>query len=155
MVVARVCCLRIGAVLWELYFLGGFQWLVLIERNGEGYTEEFYFLLMLLSFFFFFFFFQAEDGIRDGTVTGVQTCALPIYIVHSTPLVARRQKPIGDHPSCNDQRVPTRNRVPIRDRERERVRRNPLRLGRSEERRVGKECRSRWSPDHGKQKNKT
>src|SRR6266481_7923709 len=26
-----------------------------------------------------FFFFQAEDGIRDGTVTGVQTCALPIY----------------------------------------------------------------------------
>src|SRR5438309_11066347 len=28
--------------------------------------------------FFFFFFFQAEDGIRDGTVTGVQTCALPI-----------------------------------------------------------------------------
>src|SRR5690348_2142274 len=30
-------------------------------------------------FFFFFFFFQAEDGIRDGRVTGVQTCALPIY----------------------------------------------------------------------------
>src|SRR5438309_10055236 len=30
-----------------------------------------------IFFFFFFFFFQAEDGIRDGTVTGVQTCALP------------------------------------------------------------------------------
>src|SRR5688572_31517456 len=30
--------------------------------------------------FFFFFFFQAEDGIRDLTVTGVQTCALPIYL---------------------------------------------------------------------------
>src|SRR5437773_9491468 len=29
--------------------------------------------------FFFFFFFQAEDGIRDRDVTGVQTCALPIY----------------------------------------------------------------------------
>src|SRR5216684_6530502 len=28
---------------------------------------------------FFFFFFQAEDGIRDVAVTGVQTCALPIY----------------------------------------------------------------------------
>src|SRR5437870_12510789 len=28
--------------------------------------------------FLFFFFFQAEDGIRDGHVTGVQTCALPI-----------------------------------------------------------------------------
>src|SRR5688572_31060872 len=33
---------------------------------------------MLSFFFFFFFFFQAEDGIRDLTVTGVQTCALPI-----------------------------------------------------------------------------
>src|SRR3712207_718896 len=30
-------------------------------------------------FFFFFFFFQAEDGIRDIGVTGVQTCALPIF----------------------------------------------------------------------------
>src|SRR6266487_1497469 len=30
-------------------------------------------------FFFFFFFFQAEDGIRGGRVTGVQTCALPIF----------------------------------------------------------------------------
>src|SRR5207302_6162656 len=29
----------------------------------------------------FFFFFQAEDGIRDFHVTGVQTCALPIYVV--------------------------------------------------------------------------
>src|SRR5476651_2906572 len=31
--------------------------------------------------FFFFFFFQAEDGIRDIGVTGVQTCALPILIL--------------------------------------------------------------------------
>src|SRR5256886_4952714 len=31
-----------------------------------------------IVYFFFFFFFQAEDGIRDLTVTGVQTCALPI-----------------------------------------------------------------------------
>src|SRR5438105_9241373 len=34
--------------------------------------------LALYFFFFFFFFFQAEDGIRDPLVTGVQTCALPI-----------------------------------------------------------------------------
>src|SRR5215211_8329531 len=32
----------------------------------------------------FFFFFQAEDGIRDHCVTGVQTCALPIYAVGLT-----------------------------------------------------------------------
>src|SRR5215210_8340734 len=31
-------------------------------------------------FFFSFFFFQAEDGIRDTSVTGVQTCALPISL---------------------------------------------------------------------------
>src|SRR5438128_4728621 len=36
------------------------------------------FPLVPLLLFFFFFFFQAEDGIRDATVTGVQTCALPI-----------------------------------------------------------------------------
>src|SRR2546430_13525551 len=34
--------------------------------------------LIYLTDVFFFFFFQAEDGIRDLTVTGVQTCALPI-----------------------------------------------------------------------------
>src|SRR5207245_7212955 len=43
-----------------------------------------YFLIGCLLFFFFFFF-QAEDGIRDATVTGVQTCALPI----STPCPVR------------------------------------------------------------------
>src|SRR5258708_24363191 len=34
---------------------------------------------LLLTYLFSFFFFQAEDGIRDDLVTGVQTCALPIY----------------------------------------------------------------------------
>src|SRR5207248_2619565 len=39
--------------------------------------------VVLFLFFVFFFFFQAEDGIRDRTVTGVQTCALPIsYVLH-------------------------------------------------------------------------
>src|SRR5205085_3253200 len=36
-------------------------------------------LVLVIILFLFFFFFQAEDGIRDLTVTGVQTCALPIY----------------------------------------------------------------------------
>src|SRR5690554_4245246 len=41
-----------------------------------------YFLFFFyLSFVFFFFFFQAEDGIRDADVTGVQTCALPISAI--------------------------------------------------------------------------
>src|SRR5438552_5868322 len=34
---------------------------------------------------FFFFFFQAEDGIRDDLVTGVQTCALPIFVAPTLP----------------------------------------------------------------------
>src|SRR5207302_3304052 len=38
-----------------------------------------------LLLFFFFFFFQAEDGIRDFHVTGVQTCALPIWGVWNFP----------------------------------------------------------------------
>src|SRR5439155_17785057 len=41
---------------------------------------------MLLFLFCFFFFFQAEDGIRDGHVTGVQTCALPIFADGETAL---------------------------------------------------------------------
>src|SRR5207249_5874998 len=98
----------------------------------------------------FFFFFQAEDGIRDRNVTGVQTCALPIY----------------DERCCR----PARGRGPRRDRDRlrraprarlararggqARPRRTAARLqstrgggsrARSEERRVGKEGRSWWA----------
>ena len=40
----------------------------------------------MFVFFFFFFFFQAEDGIRDWSVTGVQTCALPIYARFRRPV---------------------------------------------------------------------
>src|SRR5688572_31516216 len=48
--------------------------------------------MLILRFFFFFFFFQAEDGIRDLTVTGVQTCALPILIVSAGFIVAFTQR---------------------------------------------------------------
>src|SRR5690606_40266051 len=82
------------------------------------------------------FFFQAEDGIRDFHVTGVQTCALPIYhragvgrpagpppvvrrhFVHSSLLPASALTMTKSTSTC---------------------------LRRSEERRVGKECRYRWS----------
>src|SRR6201992_3947122 len=73
-----------------------------------------------------FFFFQAEDGIRDGRVTGVQTCALPIYHPNS---------PVADLPVAATETGVGRNRSLIG-------------YLRSEERRVGKECRSRWSPYH-------
>src|SRR6266481_6918387 len=49
---------------------------------------------------FFFFFFQAEDGIRDGTVTGVQTCALPILIAAGlAPVALVMRKPPAELPA--------------------------------------------------------
>src|SRR2546426_10432484 len=46
-----------------------------------------------------FFFFQAEDGIRDYKVTGVQTCALPIYLVNVIASVAdKKGRPVPDLP---------------------------------------------------------
>src|SRR5690606_40470179 len=51
-----------------------------------------YFLLFLFCIFvFFFFFFQAEDGIRDFHVTGVQTCALPILAVEGSAAAGSRR----------------------------------------------------------------
>ena len=38
--------------------------------------------MCVFVFFLIFFFFQAEDGIRDWSVTGVQTCALPILYIY-------------------------------------------------------------------------
>src|SRR5207244_8685314 len=76
------------------------------------------------------FFFQAEDGIRDDLVTGVQTCALPIsHRPEGTALAGR----------CARAGCPA---VPGRARDAEHHRSRD----RSEERRVGKECRSRWAP---------
>src|SRR2546422_7267958 len=54
----------------------------------------------------FFFFFQAEDGIRDVAVTGVQTCALPIWILidavahpsGDVSLLSLREDPTSDYP---------------------------------------------------------
>src|SRR2546430_8631232 len=98
-----------------------------------------------------YFFFQAEDGIRDLTVTGVQTCALPISDNAScmtNPRLLPRIAFFAEIPAPPAPlRVRTRsNRVPSRAGE------SPTaivtRAVRSEERRVGKECRSRWSPYH-------
>src|SRR5258707_6130442 len=97
----------------------------------------------------YFFFFQAEDGIRDIGVTGVQTCALPICDandLHRCLRIAAEGKRaaqwirlVEENPREGfvDHRHAAR-RWPVGRRE----------FARSEERRVGKECRSRWSPYH-------
>src|SRR3712207_7658853 len=92
----------------------------------------------------FFFFFKAEDGIRDIGVTGVQTCALPIS---TTPTTSRRRPSLPLSPDTSSPPV----RVSVRVRNRFDVGLASLTGAsgaRSEERRVGKECRSRWSPYH-------
>src|SRR5258708_12817404 len=101
---------------------------------------------VLFSLLLFFFFFQAEDGIRDDLVTGVQTCALPIS--HSPPLFRLGWR-VGF--LCALQRA-LRFHFFGRCRRGSQCRRGcrstQVRIARSEERRVGKECRSRWSPYH-------
>src|SRR2546430_4521300 len=97
----------------------------------------------------FFFFFQAEDGIRDLTVTGVQTCALPIYGIFTAQIPGQAGGVVAFYVQAADSRgaiaafpddAPSRECL---------VRFNdPTPTMRSEERRVGKECRSRWSPYH-------
>src|SRR2546430_4469891 len=88
------------------------------------------------------FFFQAEDGIRDLTVTGVQTCALPIsagiktYSVGTTPKTASKAA-VFSRLSRNRQLLLVNGMSTLKQT-----------IHRSEERRVGKECRSRWSPYH-------
>src|SRR5438094_9931091 len=57
----------------------------------------FVFFFDVFVFYFFFFFFQAEDGIRDRTVTGVQTCALPIFEVTLRLLEPRWRERIAVH----------------------------------------------------------
>src|SRR2546429_870075 len=111
---------------------------------------------------FYFFFFQAEDGIRDVAVTGVQTCALPIFTIHNmgyhgqfrrdvlerVGLPPRLFNPEGIefYDSVNflkgglvySDYLTTVSRKYAQE----------IQTKRSEERRVGKECRSRWSPYH-------
>src|SRR2546422_7517871 len=88
--------------------------------------------VMLHILVFLFFFFQAEDGIRDVAVTGVQTCALPIYDYQTNGVPENIPQPAQHFKYAQSIRPAPQRRAD----------------GRSEERRVGKECRSRWSPYH-------
>src|SRR5437016_11303603 len=94
-----------------------------------------YFIMNCLIFFF-----QAEDGIRYWSVTGVQTCALPIFYILA--LLRFNKLPYTFFPTRVLTAVQFLDSIFIRGL-------TLLRwLLRSEERRVGKECRSRWSRYH-------
>src|SRR4051794_41200671 len=95
----------------------------------------------------FFFFFQAEDGIRDGRVTGVQTCALPILgrFVESSnawkfAFEDSTKRPRRPSVAASSSVISRKLWITW------------LTLCRSEERRVGKEGRSRGAPWYLKKK---
>src|SRR3712207_7411703 len=101
---------------------------------------------LIFGVVFFFFFFQAEDGIRDIGVTGVQTCALPIFInlqdvYQKLSLDGKLDFSIFQRAYLGFLMIANKNSdyLAIID---------YTKPSRSEERRVGKECRSRWSPYH-------
>src|SRR3712207_7662326 len=100
---------------------------------------------MELSSVLVFFFFQAEDGIRDIGVTGVQDVCSSDLAGRDRAARARRPDAVQlDAPRP----VPARAALPRPGSAAGRAAAARLRLRRSEERRVGKECRSRWSPYH-------
>src|SRR5690606_41207435 len=92
---------------------------------------------------FFFFFFQAEDGIRDFHVTGVQTCALPISaVILAGSLVNLAGSPVIL--ACSPHNLAATAHFLARYSTNLAV--EQVIFARSEERRVGKECRSRVTP---------
>src|SRR5688500_20349568 len=97
---------------------------------------------------FIIFFFQAEDGIRDYKVTGVQTCALPIYEEKLAQLQELREQAIHANPQAEEKQH-ERGKLTARERI------DRLLDPRSEERRVGKEGRALGAARHEKKKKKS
>src|SRR3712207_1346573 len=103
-------------------------------------------------------FFQAEDGIRHIGVTGVQTCALPIllYTLLLWPTLAWGQRADYSKMSTWVRHIVVEEAAKVQLNNKTRASQPSkvpmltafVRITRSEERRVGKECRSRWSPYH-------
>src|SRR5690606_39868152 len=108
------------------------------------------------------FFFQAEDGIRDFHVTGVQTCALPISCGSKTAAKPEMPPPVVLVADVKQEDVPLTNEFVgsleglVNAAIQARVSGYLIEqhYKRSEERRVGKECRSGWTPDRDQRQEK-
>src|SRR5699024_12094480 len=98
-------------------------------------ASDTYISTALTSLTYSFFFFQAEDGIRDRNVTGVQTCALPILLAR-TGVALNDVDIIELNEAFSAQSLAVLRELGLPD--------DAAHVNRSEERRVGKECRSRW-----------
>src|SRR5688572_31802347 len=99
-----------------------------------------------MLFFFFFFFSSRRRHTRFDCDWSSDVCSSDLAATVAQVQILRQRVPAGRE--C-------RERVPVRRDERPHLRRGQARMtlnARSEERRVGKECRSRWSPYHEKKK---
>src|SRR5437879_11603478 len=96
---------------------------------------------------YFFFFFQAEDGIRDTSVTGVQTCALPIFPCQRWQGMSAQFKRQVFLCLAADGLPEAKMRQQNHDPHKEHACDRSAVQKRSEERRVGKECKDRWTGD--------
>src|SRR5947208_15299914 len=92
------------------------------------------------------FFFQAEDGIRDDLVTGVQTCALPILVAPRQVVAERHRRPRAHEDGPGVAQMLRGLRCALEEQFDVLGSETLGGLDRSEERRVGKEWRSRWTP---------
>src|SRR5690606_41128085 len=89
-----------------------------------------------------YFFFQAEDGIRDFHVTGVQTCALPISRSMGCPRARGKGQPRNSPRAAHSFSFSASGTEALAG-----LDEGSGTRARSEERRVGKECRCRWAPE--------
>src|SRR5699024_11884260 len=101
----------------------------------------------LLTILYLYFFFQAEDGIRDRNVTGVQTCALPIYTMTTNLVLQAISSDMVVIAATYSSDLTHIDRVELGlDNYPNEYKK--LFDNRSEERRVGKECRYRETEHH-------
>src|SRR5437867_12995739 len=100
------------------------------------------------------FFFQAEDGIRDRTVTGVQTCALPILMREAEAPERKMKRSLSalDLTALGIGAIIGSGIFALTGTAAAGERVETVVSRRSEERRVGKECRSRWGGDGRRKK---
>src|SRR5699024_11450316 len=102
-------------------------------------------LQIVITLSLLYFFFQAEDGIRDRNVTGVQTCALPIYGASKAALLSMTQMLALELARAANLRFNAIDPGPRTTA----LRKAAFPADRSEERRVGKECRARGAAGQG------
>src|SRR5256886_10882448 len=118
------------------------------EHIAEWLAKMCIFVLLIILYKYMFFFFQAEDGIRDLTVTGVQTCALPISVRIALARCRLSCTPVEVADDVSGRSTESARAGDACAGQELEARRPRDAAARSEERRVGKECRSRWSPYH-------